>query len=125
MSDTQETKSSGLDTAKLLGSIVLIIAGIFAYYWFNSQSGLLRTAYVIIGVILALLLAWQTRLGRNTWGFVQSSRNEVRKMVWPTREETFQTTVAVIVVVLITGVLMWLLDIFLFWALHGLTGQGG
>ncbi|MGA9853932.1 MAG: preprotein translocase subunit SecE [Gammaproteobacteria bacterium] len=125
MNDTLETKSSGLDTAKLLGAIVLMIAGIFAYYWFNSQSEILRTGYVIIGLVLALLLAWQTRLGHSTWGFIQSSRNEVRKMVWPTREETLQTTIAVLVVVVFTGILMWLLDIFLFWALHGLTGQGG
>ncbi|HVC28636.1 MAG TPA: preprotein translocase subunit SecE [Gammaproteobacteria bacterium] len=125
MNDTLETKSSGLDTAKLLGAIVLMIAGVFAYYWYSSQSEILRTGYVIIGLVLALLLAWQTRLGHSTWGFIQSSRNEVRKMVWPTREETFQTTIAVIVVVVFTGILMWLLDIFLFWALHGLTGQGG
>ncbi|MGH8415654.1 MAG: preprotein translocase subunit SecE, partial [Gammaproteobacteria bacterium] len=59
-----------------------------------------------------------------TWSFISSSRTEVRKMVWPTREETLQTTIAVIVVVLITAVLMWLLDMFLFWALHGITGQG-
>ncbi len=124
MSDIPETKSSGLDTAKLSGAVVLIIAGIVAYYWFGAQAGWLRTVYVVIGLVLALLLASQTRLGRNAWDFLQSSRNEVRKMVWPTREETFQTTVAVIVVVLATGVLMWLLDIFLFWALHGLTGQG-
>ena len=125
MNDTLETKSSGLDTAKLLGAIVLMIAGVFAYYWYSSQSEILRTGYVIIGLVLALLLAWQTRLGHSTWGFIQSSRNEVRKMVWPTREETLQTTIAVIVVVVFTGILMWLLDIFLFWALHGLTGQGG
>jgi len=125
MNDTLETTSSGLDTAKLLGAIVLMIAGIFAYYWYSSQSEILRTGYVIIGLVLALLLAWQTRLGHSTWVFIQSSRNEVRKMVWPTREETFQTTIAVLVVVVFTGILMWLLDIFLFWALHGLTGQGG
>ncbi|MGH8397511.1 MAG: preprotein translocase subunit SecE [Gammaproteobacteria bacterium] len=124
MSEIAETKSSGLDTAKLIGAVVLILAGIVAYYWFSTQSQLLRIAYVVIGLVLALLLAWQTRLGYATWGFISSSRNEVRKMVWPTREETFQTTVAVIVVVLVTAVLMWLLDIFLFWALHGLTGQG-
>ena len=125
MNDTVETKGSGLDTTKLLAAIVVMIAGVFAYYWFNSQSEILRTGYVIIGLVLALLLAWQTQLGHSTWGFIQSSRNEVRKMVWPTREETFQTTIAVIVVVVFTGLLMWLLDIFLFWALHGLTGQGG
>jgi len=124
MNEVVEPGRSGLDTIKLIGAILLIIAGIVAYYWFNTQNQLLRAAYVVIGLVLALLLAWQTRIGRSTWSFISSSRNEVRKMVWPTREETFQTTVAVIVVVLVTAVLMWLLDIFLYWALHGITGQG-
>jgi preprotein translocase subunit SecE len=124
MNEVADTGPSGLDTVKLIGAILLIIAGIVAYYWFSNQSQFLRAAYVVIGLVLALLLAWQTRIGHATWSFISSSRNEVRKMVWPTREETFQTTVAVIVVVLITAVLMWLLDIFLFWALHGITGQG-
>ena len=124
MNEVVEPGRSGLDTIKLIGAILLIIAGIVAYYWFNTQNQLLRAAYVVIGLVLALLLAWQTRIGRSTWSFISSSRNEVRKMVWPTREETFQTTVAVIVVVLVTAVLMWLLDLFLYWALHGITGQG-
>ena len=124
MNEIVEPRRNGLDTVKLIGAILLIIAGIVAYYWFSTQNQLLRAAYVVIGLVLALLLAWQTRIGHSTWSFISSSRNEVRKMVWPTREETFQTTVAVIVVVLVTAVLMWLLDIFLYWALHGITGQG-
>ena len=124
MNDVMEPRHSGLDTVKLIGAILLIIAGIVAYYWFTNQNQFLRVAYVVIGLAAAALLAWQTRIGHSTWNFISSSRTEVRKMVWPTREETFQTTAAVIVVVLITAVLMWLLDIFLFWALHGITGQG-
>lgn len=124
MNNVMEPRRSSLDTIKLIGAILLIIAGIVAYYWFGTQNQLLRTAFVVIGLVLAALLAWQTQIGRSLWGFISSSRNEVRKMVWPTREETLQTTVAVIVVVLITAVLMWLLDILLFWALHGITGQG-
>ena len=124
MNDVMEPGRSGLDTIKLIGAILLIIAGIVAYYWFGTQNQLLRAAYVVAGLVLAALLAWQTQLGHATWSFISSSRTEVRKMVWPTREETLQTTIAVIVVVLITAVLMWLLDMFLFWALHGITGQG-
>ncbi|MGH8278655.1 MAG: preprotein translocase subunit SecE [Gammaproteobacteria bacterium] len=124
MAEVLEQKTSSLDTLKLIGAVVLILAGVVAYYWFKHENQLLRAAYVVIGLVLALLLAWQTRLGHGTWAFITTSRIEVRKMVWPTREETVQTTVAVIVVVLITAVLMWLLDIFLFWALHGVTGQG-
>jgi preprotein translocase subunit SecE len=125
MSDKPEVQGSGLDTVKFLGAIILIIAGIFAYYWFERQNELLRGAYVVLGLVLGFALAYPTRLGRATWAFMASSRNEVRKVVWPTREETMQTTLAVIVVVLVLGVFMWGLDLFLFWALRGLTGQGG
>jgi len=125
MSEQQvATQSSGFDSAKLAASIALVVGGLVAYYWFETQAWYLRGAYVIGGVVLGLFLAWQTAIGRNTLSFVLSSRNEVRKMVWPTREETLQTTLAVIVVVLITAVLMWMLDLGLFWALRGITGQG-
>jgi len=125
MSEQQEAvQTSGFDSAKLAAAIALVIGGLFAYYWFETQAWYLRGAYVVGGVVAALLLAWQTAIGRNTLAFILSSRNEVRKMVWPTREETLQTTLAVIVVVLITGVLMWLLDLALFAALRGITGQG-
>ena len=125
MSEQQvATQSSGLDSAKLAASIVLVIGGLVAYYWFETQAWYLRGAYVVGGVVLGLFLAWQTAVGRSTLSFILSSRNEVRKMVWPTREETLQTTLAVIVVVLITAVLMWMLDLGLFWALRGITGQG-
>ncbi|HET7396519.1 MAG TPA: preprotein translocase subunit SecE [Gammaproteobacteria bacterium] len=125
MNDKPEVQGGGLDTVKFLGAIILIVGGIFAYYWFQAQNELVRGGYVVLGLVLGGALAYQTRLGGATWGFIASSRNEVRKVVWPTREETIQTTLAVIVVVLIVGVMMWLLDIFLFWALRGLTGQGG
>jgi len=125
MSEQQvATQPSGFDSAKLAAAIALVIGGLFAYYWFETQAWYLRGAYVVGGVALGLFLAWQTTVGRNTLSFILSSRNEVRKMVWPTREETLQTTLAVIVVVLITAILMWLLDLGLFWALRGITGQG-
>ena len=125
MSEQQEAvQTSGLDSAKLAVAIALVIGGIFAYYWFETQAWYLRGAYVLAGTLLGLFFAWQTAVGRNTLSFILSSRNEVRKMVWPTRQETLQTTMAVIVVVLITGILMWGLDLFLFWALRGITGQG-
>jgi preprotein translocase subunit SecE len=125
MSEQQEAaQANGLDKAKLAVAIILIVGGIFAYYWFENQSIWLRTAYVLIGTVAALALAWQTRIGHATLSFIMSSRNEVRKMVWPTRQETVQTTLFVMVTVLAVGVFMWLLDLALFWALSGITGQG-
>ena len=125
MSEQQEAvQSSGLDTAKLAAAIVLMVGGIFAYYWFENQSAWLRAAYVIIGAAVALLLAWQTRIGHATLSFILSSRNEVRKMVWPTRQETMQTTLFVLGTVVFVGIIMWGLDALLYLALGSITGQG-
>jgi len=125
MSEQQEAvQSSGLDKAKLAISIALLVGGVFAYYWFEAQSVWLRAVYPIVGTLAALLLAWQTQMGRATLSFVMSSRNEVRKMVWPTRQETTQVTLILIVIVLVVGIVMWGLDAVLFLALGSLTGQG-
>ena len=78
---------------------------------------------VVTGVSIAI--AMQTERGRNTWGFVKDARSEVRKVVWPTRAETMQTTLIVIIMVLVVGVILWLMDTFLLWAVKLLTGQGG
>ena len=125
MSEQQEAvQTSGLDSAKLAVAIALVVGGLAAYYWFETQAWYLRGAYVLGGVLLGLFLAWQTAMGRATMSFILSSRNEVRKMVWPTREETLQTTIFVLFTVLVVGIFMWGLDALLFWALRGLTGQG-
>ena len=125
MSEQQEAvQSSGLDKAQLAIAIALVLGGIFAYYWFENQSVWLRAAYVLIGTAAALGLAWQTQIGHSVLAFILSSRNEVRKMVWPSRQETVTTTMFVLLTVLVVGVFMWALDLALFWALSGLTGQG-
>jgi preprotein translocase subunit SecE len=117
-------KASGLDTAKLVVAVALLIGGLTAYYWFDSQSDWLRAGYVLAGMVLAVFTAWQTEMGRNTLAFILSSRTEVRKMVWPTRQETLTTTMFVLLTVLVVAVFMWLLDLGLFAALRGITGQG-
>jgi preprotein translocase subunit SecE len=63
--------------------------------------------------------------GRVLWKFIQGSRIELRKVVWPTREETIQTTLVVLVFALIGGVFFWLLDLILLFATSRITGQGG
>jgi preprotein translocase subunit SecE len=63
--------------------------------------------------------------GKELWRFIQSSRGEIRKVVWPNRQETLQTTLTVMVFALLMGVFFWLLDLFLLWATRLVTGQGG
>jgi len=120
-----ETQASGLDTVKLAVALVLLCGAVFAFYWYADQSLLMRVLGLIGVAVVCVLIASQTALGRSTWTFIGSTRTEVRKVVWPTRAETTQTALAVLFVVLLMGVVLWLLDMFLLWAIRLLTGQGG
>ena len=120
-----ETQASSLDTVKLAMALLLLGGGVVAFYWFGEQSLLLRVLGLLAVTGIAIAIALQTAKGRSIWGFMGDTRTEVRKVVWPTRAETIQTTIAVLVMVTLLGIILWLLDMFLFWAIRVLTGQGG
>ncbi|MEE9423262.1 MAG: preprotein translocase subunit SecE [Gammaproteobacteria bacterium] len=120
-----ETQASSLDTVKLALALLLLGGAVVAFYWFSDQSLLLRVLGLLAVAGVSIAIAAQTALGRTTWGFIGDTRTEVRKVVWPTRAETVQTTMVVMIMVIILGVILWMLDMFLFWAIRVLTGQGG
>ena len=120
-----ETPDSRLDTAKLALAAVLLAAGIVAFYYFGAQSLLLRVLGLLVVAAIAVAIASQTEKGRGAWVFLQEARNEVRKVVWPTRQETVQTTLVVIALVIVFAILMWLLDWVLFGLVRIVTGHGG
>jgi preprotein translocase subunit SecE len=119
-----DSKPTIVDTALLLLSIVILVGGIFAYYYYGSESVLLRTLGVLVAFVLAIWVALQSAQGKTLWAFIQSARVELRKVVWPTREEAVQTTIIVIVFAMIMGTFFWLLDLFLLWFTRFITGQG-
>lgn len=125
MNSKIETEGSGLDTAKLIVAVMLLAAAVFAFYWYADHSLLLRVLGLFAAAGLALLIASQTLVGGRTLGFFSDARTEVRKVVWPTRQETFQTALIVFGVVIFVGIVLWLLDMLLLWAVRLLTGQGG
>ena len=116
--------ASALDSVKLVLSAALLLGGLVGYYWFADASVVLRALGVVLSVALSLAVFFTTARGRDLWRFIQTSRVELRKVVWPTRQETFQTTVAVIIFVIIMGLFFWGLDMCLLWATRILTGQG-
>lgn len=124
MNAKSETGAGAFDTVKLSLAVALLLGGIVGYYVFDEQSVLLRAAGVIVGVALALVVAMQSSQGRELWRFIQNSRVELRKVVWPTRNEVRNTTFAVIVFVVIMGVFFWILDFFLLKVTQMLTGRG-
>ena len=123
MNAKTETGSSALDTVKLLFAIAILIGGIVAYYYYQDLSVLIRAGAVLGAVVLSIVVVLQTAKGRNMWQFIQGSRVELRKVIWPNRQETMQTTLAVIVFVIILGLFFWGLDLLLLWITQKLTGQ--
>ncbi|WP_338024470.1 preprotein translocase subunit SecE [Bathymodiolus japonicus methanotrophic gill symbiont] len=106
---------------KYVLSLVLVSAGVVAFYQFSDYSQLYRVLGMVAVVIVALTIMMTTALGQQSWVFAQEARQEVRKVVWPTRSETMQTTLMVFAMVIIVGFVIWLLDTFLFWAITSLT----
>jgi preprotein translocase subunit SecE len=124
--DTKVEESPTIvDTAKLVLAIGIVIASLVAYYYFGDASQLLRSLGVIVALGLGALVALQSMQGQALWKFIQAARVELRKVVWPTREETIQTTIAVFVFTLIMGMFFFLLDLFLAFVMTKVTGQGG
>ncbi|TXL01836.1 preprotein translocase subunit SecE [Methylococcaceae bacterium HT1] len=113
--------SSNVDVLKYILSLVLISAGVVAFYQFSDYSQLYRVLGVVAIVVVSLVIMLTTAVGRHSWLFAQEARQEVRKVVWPSRSETMQTTLMVFAMVVIVGFLLWLLDMFLFWAIASLT----
>jgi preprotein translocase subunit SecE len=119
-----DSKPTIMDTVLLLLSVAILIGSIVAYYYFAGESVLLRSVGVLVAFILAVWVAFQSAQGRTLWSFIQGSRVELRKVVWPTREETMQTTIVVLAFVAIMGTFFWLLDLMLLWFTRFVTGQG-
>lgn len=127
--DTQTTEqqavSSHKDTALLIVAVALLLGGMFAFYYFADQLNLLVRWLVMLGSLAgSLFLAYQTATGKTLWGYVTGARTELRKVVWPTRQESVQATLMIAVVVLIMALLLWGLDSALLWGVEKLTGRG-
>jgi len=125
MNTKVETESTRFDSLKLGIAVLLLAAGIVAFYRFDDQLLVVRVLALLAVAGVSIFIAAQSRTGRSIVGFIKGAQVEVRKVVWPTRAETAQTTLAVMLMVLLVGIFLWLLDMFLLWAIQILTGQGG
>ena len=109
-----------LDKVKLGAAIVLIAAGVWGYYWLADSALVLRVLVVIAGLLAAGAVAWWSEPGKQFAVFAGESVAEVKKVVWPTRKETMQTTAAVFAFVVVMAVFLWVTDKGLEWLLYDL-----
>ncbi len=121
--NTSPDAPSGTDHAKLVVAILFVIAGLAGYYLLDSLWA--RWGCVVAGLVLGGLVVAFSGYGRRLWSFTEAARVELRKVVWPTRDETTKTTVAVFVFVTAAGLFFWLLDMLLAWVTRIWTTPGG
>ncbi len=124
MTQKVETGPSALDTVKLAAAVAVLLGGIAAFYVMSSYPLALRWVIVLASLGAGIFVALQSMQGRAFWDFVQGSRVELRKVVWPTRQETLQTTLVVFVAILAMGIFFWALDWILGSVTAALTGRG-
>ena len=122
---TQTAEPAGADTAMLIAAIVIAAAGIAAFYVLKSRPEVWASWVAMFGgFVVAVLLFAFSQYGRNFSQFVLESRVELRKVFWPTRQETMTTTLVVLVFVAIAATFFWLLDLLLASVTRFFTGQG-
>jgi len=117
-----EADSTVLDTVKLGLAVLILLSGLVGYYYFAEYSNLYRVIGVLVASGVAVAVFGSTLRGQNLLGYLKNSRTEVRKMVWPTRQEALQTTLIVVVLVMLIAVFLWLIDMFLGWAVKFVIG---
>jgi preprotein translocase subunit SecE len=125
MEPQSEETGSRYDTPLLIAAAALLIAGMVSFYYFDPQlSKLPRLAMLLAGMGGCVALVARTALGAATWAYMQGANVERRKVVWPTRQETVQSTLLIAAFVFIVAVIMWGLDSALLTGVQHLTGRG-
>lgn len=114
-----------MDKLKYLLVLLVVIAAIGGFYYYADASLLMRVLAMLAALGVATAIMLQTNPGRQAWGFFGDSWLEARKVVWPTRKETVQTTMIVMAMVVVVATILWTFDLLLTWAVKLLTGQGG
>ena len=125
MNSKSELQPSKQDTLKLISAAFILVVALVGFYYFSEHLLFVRVLGLLVALAVAAGIALTTEMGGDFLGFLQESRAEIRKVVWPSRTETLQTSLAVIVMVIVMGIFLWLLDMLLFWVVGLLTGLGG
>jgi preprotein translocase subunit SecE len=98
------------DKIKFAAAVLLVIAGIACFYYFSDSAAVLRVLMVLAGVAAGAAVGWTTEPGKRFYVFAQESVVETKKVVWPTRKESFQTAGAVFAFVAVMAVFLWITD---------------
>jgi len=112
-----------IEKIKLVLALLLSVAGVAGFYLLADQALVVRILAVLGGFAVAIAVLWTTALGQQGFTFASESAAEVRKVVWPTRKETIQTTVTVFILVVLVALFLWVVDVGFLWMVKTLMGR--
>ena len=111
---------------KIAVAALIAVAGLAAYYWLIDRQPLVVRLGALLGAFaLAAVVMWFTETGKTFVAFARESWEEAKRVVWPTRKETLQTTGVVFVFVFVMAIFLWMVDAGLMWVTQKLLGTGG
>ena len=122
MSTKAELYDDRLDVPKWIVVAIIVVAGVYGNHYFAAEPVLYRALVLVVLGLVAGFVALQTSKGKAFWALLKEARIEIRKVVWPTRPETTQTTLIVVAVVLVMALILWGLDTLLGWIISQFIG---
>ncbi|WP_442111843.1 preprotein translocase subunit SecE [Pseudomonas sp. NUPR-001] len=122
MTPKAEAQDSRFDLLKWLAVVALVVVGVVGNLYYSASPILYRVLALLVLAAAAGFIALQTVKGKSFFTLVKEARTEIRKVVWPTRQETTQTTLIVVAVVLVMALLLWGLDSLLGWLISLIVG---
>ena len=122
MDSKTESQGSKSDLIRLIAAFSLVTIAIAGFYYYADQSLLLMVLGLLIVTGIAIFIAFKTDQGHQLWQFFRDAQIEVRKVIWPTRDETIKATFFVLVMVVVVASFLWLLDLLLGAVVKTLTG---
>ncbi|MDO8696932.1 MAG: preprotein translocase subunit SecE [Pseudomonadales bacterium RIFCSPLOWO2_12_59_9] len=122
MNAKAEAGDARYDLIKWLVVAALVVVGVSGNQFYSAEPILYRVLALLVIAVAAGFVALQTAKGQAFFGLVKEARIEIRKVVWPTRQETTQTTLMVVAVVLVMALLLWGLDSLLGWIVSSIVG---
>ena len=113
-----------MDKLKMTLAVLLVVAGVWGYYYFSETAQVLRVLMVLGGLVAAAGVAWLSAPGKAYFAFAQEAWAEAGRVSWPTRKETIQTTGIVFAFVVVMALFLFAVDTSLAWGIKMLTGRG-
>lgn len=113
-----------LDKIKLVVAFLAVVAGIAGFYYLHDSAAVLKLASVLVGLLLAAGVAWTSQPGKRFFAFGKDSVAEAKRVVWPTRKETLQTTAVVIAFAVTMALFLWAVDASLMVVVNKMMGRG-